>query len=118
MAKVAFDVQGTLVGYHSAKVVQLFKFLEARDHTMYIWSFGGTGMAQDAARSCKLQPRGCMSKVRRGFMDGQPGNEMMAVCVDDDLFTAKQLSAGKIIDVDDIPENESELDEFVKKYGL
>lgn len=115
MAKVAFDVQGTLRGYYSDRVVKLFKFLQARGHDMYIWSFGGYSMANEARRSFKLEATP-MSKVSRNW--GDESAQDMDVCVDDEWNALEMLSAKKMIDVAAIPADESQFETFVQEYGL
>lgn len=107
--KVAFDVQGTLIGAHESRVVALFKWFEAKGCEMYVWSHGGVGMAQDAIKkhSLKAIP---MSKENRWY---DADKQLMDICVDDNASFGGEgciLSADKLIRVFDIP-NPSLFDE-------
>ena len=115
MAKVAFDVQGTLKGARQYQVVELFKVLEQRGHQLFIWSYGGYTMAFAAARglSLKAEP---MDKIDRDYTPG--AKQEMDVCVDDERNAAEVLSADKMIDVSRIPNTVPEILEFIKEYNL
>jgi len=103
--KIAFDVQGTLEGRHSKKVVELFHRLQALGHECYVWSFGGHIMARDAAYGCNIKPVACMSKRDRDY-DSEPEFQF---CIDDDSRTAEGLDAARVVYVHEIPElNESD----------
>lgn len=118
MAKVAFDVQGTLKGYNSAKVVQLFKFLEARGHELTIWSWGGVGMAMDAKQELGLRA-GCSKKFGPSYDTKDLKTPTFDVCVDDEpQDAARLLDARKVIDVATIPEKLEYLENFCLKYSL
>jgi hypothetical protein len=117
MKNVMFDVQGTLLGYDGPceNVVKFFKFLQARGHAVSIWSFGGRGMAFDAASKCKLAPKLVMSKQQTL---APAAERTFDVCVDDDMSSARMLDAKQVIGVFDIPDDESEFEQFALKFSL
>lgn len=100
--KIAFGVQGTLIGFDSKKVVALFHWFKEQGHEMYVWSYGGRLMARDAIAQLGLgadvQP---MAKYSRS--DVSFDEDLMDIAVDDvcDDF----LGAKKFISVHGIPDD-------------
>lgn len=110
--KVAFDVQGTLIGHNADAVVRFFRFLQTRGHEMYVWSFGGAPMARDAIKRCGLFKTMAMAKITR------PRETDMDVAIDDESDAAQVLSVGKVILVHQIPADEKKFEALAKEYGL
>lgn len=103
--RVAFDVQGTLIGRHSAKVIKLFKWLQQQGHEMHVWSFGGYWMAKDAIDRLGLGENVLADAKFSSVHDGEPHFDL---AVDDEADSVRTLSAKRFILVEDIPENESD----------
>lgn len=114
--KIAFDVQGTLQGYHSDKVMNLFKILQDRGHELYIWSFGGYGMAVRAATELGIEAKYCAKQTHNYDEE----STFVDVCVDDDRSSAEILSAGKVIYVNEIPNpsDKDKVEALLKVYGF
>lgn len=129
--KVAFDVQGTLEGRSSPRVVRLFRaFAElgcdmyvwsfggrsmARD--MYVWSFGGGSMARDTIDGLCLNSygkNGCRAMSKRHHEGGPVEDRKMDLCIDDDSRTAYTLDSKKVLTVGDIPKDEQEIINLAK----
>jgi hypothetical protein len=107
--KIAFDVQGTLQGRYSDRVVKLFNKLQELGHECSIWSFGGSMMARDAETRAGVKANACMSKSHKEYDVDTSGNRVpldpeFDFCIDDDRTTAETLDAKRVIYVEQIPE--------------
>ena len=114
---VAFDVQGTLEGRSSPQVVRLFRAFAELGCDMYVWSFGGRGMARDTIDGLCLSSygkNGCRAMSKRHHEDGPVEDRKMDLCIDDDSRTAYTLDSKKVLMVGDIPEDEQEIINLAK----
>jgi hypothetical protein len=123
--KVAFDVQGTLQGYGSEKIVALFKILQDQGHECYIWSFGGRMMARDCANDNGLRPQACLSKREKEYDYTEDDKRVLLepefdFCIDDDEGTAEILDAKKVIYVHQVPDitDTESFDTFMKQHNF
>ena len=107
--KIAFDVQGTLLG--PDKVLKLYKWCEKKGHDLTVWS-NCYGYTEDAIKSLSLGDNAKpMSKVYR--LDNN-NEDIFDIAVDDKSQYSELLAAKKIVLVEDIPENEELFESIIK----
>lgn len=108
--RVAFDVQGTIVGPHSEKVLALFKWFEAKGAEMTVWTFG---MLRDASKAVARagidRDIDVVSKYSRFDAEAED-KPIFNVAVDDDWAAPRLLAADHVINVTQIPENPEDFD--------
>lgn len=100
MAKIAFDVKGTLSGPHQDKVRRLFHFLQSQGHEMIVWS-NSYAYALDIVKELGLKAE-CMSKNMAS--DAELFENWIDIAIEDDL-TQTWLGAKRIVFINDIPED-------------
>lgn len=111
--KIAFDVKGTLIGYHQDKVLKLFYALQSMGCEMFVWS-NSINYAFEAVKthSLKVDAQHVMYKYTTVDVEVE-GIEAMDVAIEDDR-SQTYLGAKRIIFVDEIPEEPQEMALFIK----
>lgn len=100
--KIAFDVQGTLIGFDSKKVVALFKWFQQQGHEMYVWSYGGRSMARDAIAQLGLGSD-VKPMAKYGQCDVSFDEDLMDIAIDDNYDDF--LATKNLLLVSDIPDD-------------
>lgn len=108
--RVAFDVKGTLDGYHQAKIRKLFDVFKFRGHTVVVWS-SVLSMAAKWANALDVE---CCTKYSKVEAQEQE-LPFFDVAVEDD-YSSSYLATRFYAWVQDVPEADEELEEFVRKY--
>jgi hypothetical protein len=105
--KIAFDVQGTLVGPKGDILTQLINELKAQGHEIFIWS-SNINMAIECGSKIGISNDYCLNK--KYLFDYHNENELMDIAIDDDL--SLKLLTRKTYSVYKLPNTYKELKDF------
>ena len=105
--KIAFDVQGTLVGHKGEILFQLLEDFKNQGHDVFIWSHS-RDMAEDVAKKIGVSDEMCKTKKLR--FEYHLDHEIMDIAIDDD--PKQKLLVNKIYLVGQLPDTYSELKQF------
>lgn len=98
--KIAFDINGTLLG--PQKILALYQWCKDQGHDLTVWS-NCYAYINQTIRYLRLDPdTKRMSKVYLYENDNQP---LFDIAIDDEPHSSKGLAAKRIILVRDVPED-------------
>jgi hypothetical protein len=98
--RIAFDVKGTIEGYHKVKILKLFHALKARGHELTVWS-NSYGYAQDAVSDNNL---GCPFQSKTDKWQSEDQSNWFDFAIDDDSQQT-WLAAKRFIWVHEVPDD-------------
>lgn len=108
--KIACDVKGTLEGYKQKQVLRILELFAKTGYEIVVWS-NTYSYAKDAVAKFNLN---CEYGYKKDRIDCDDPFEFMDFCIEDDR-SQKYLAAKNFIFVDDIPEEMSQVDLFVRE---
>ena len=108
--KIACDVKGTLEGDKKKQVLKILDLFHRAGYEIIIWS-NMSSYAHDAVRDNNLRAEPMGKKM---MLDYDDPSEAMNYCIEDDR-SQTWLGAHKFIWVDEIPEDITQIELFVRE---